>query len=112
MSRSEARKPEFDARLEYVRGLLEGGELSDDERRDRTLAELASVVGGLAAEVQELRREVASLRAEDSAGAAGPRVTALCCPLCRAEVGAGALAKGLGPVEAPCPRCGTVLIFE
>lgn len=97
---------EIDGRLEYVRGLLEGGELTDDERRDRALARLADLVSDLAAEVRDLRFELREWRAT---GDTGVRLETLYCPACGRPIAVDPASLGQGPTDVVCTHCRAVL---
>lgn len=100
---------EIDGRLEYVRGLLEGGDLTDDERRDRALARLADLVSDLAIEVRDLRSEVRDLRA---GGGGAARVETLYCPACGRQIEMDPAMLGPGPTDVVCTHCRAVLEVE
>jgi len=112
------RQPEVDGRLEYVRGLLEGGELSPDERRDRTMAELAAAVAALSGTVGDLRAEVAALRVASRVEEphTGPRthpaVQSIFCPGCGAVIPIGDAFDAPGVQVLPCRACGAVVELE
>jgi len=101
----------IDSRLEYVRGLIEGAELSPDERRDRSVAELAAAVAELAAGLRDVRGEVSRMRpsrAELSARG-GSRPECLFCPICASKIPLPEPEDGPAPAEVGCPSCGAVL---
>ncbi len=108
---------EPDSRLEYVRGLLEGSELTEDERRDRALTALvahltqqADTLAELRASVETLRAEVADLRA--GAGQAAPEGAAIYCAVCGAAIPLLAPWNASGPNEVTCQRCGAEMVLE
>jgi hypothetical protein len=114
MPRSEPdNEQEIDGRLEYVRGLLEGGELTDEERRERALARLTDLVAELTTEVGGLRAEVRELRASSqppAGAAAAPEM--LFCPSCGRELAIEPGALGRGPTEISCGHCRAILEVE
>ncbi len=101
---------QMEGRLEYVRGLLEAQELTEDERRDRALVALVDQVSALTTRVAELTAEVTVLRArlvapESAAPEPGARV--VFCPACAARIPLPRL--GSTPLELDCPQCGATL---
>jgi len=113
------RQPEIDGRLEYVRGLLEGGELPPDERRDRTVAELAAAVADLSAAVRDLGAEVTALHADGRSAGPSPGARAqaetmqsIFCPGCGAVIPAGEALRSPGVHVLPCRACGAVVELE
>ncbi len=112
---------ESDSMLEYVRGLLEGSELTEDERRDKALAALVShlsrqteTVAELAAAVEVLRGEVAELRTGRavSAAPAAPDGVTVYCAVCGAAIPLLAPWDPSGPNEVVCHRCGAEMTLE
>jgi hypothetical protein len=101
-----------DSRLEYVRGLLEAQELTEDERRDRALLALVDQVTELSSRVARLTDEVQELRIRGSVEV--PRATepteSVFCPGCATRIGVPAGAHA--PIEVRCPRCEATLEVE
>lgn len=110
MARSDPdSQQEIDGRLEYVRGLLEGGELTDDERRDRALSRLADLVSDLAAEVRDLRAELGDVRVRGNGAA---QMETLYCPACGRQIELDPASLGPGPTDVVCVHCRAVLEVE
>lgn len=110
------------ARADYLRGLVQGGELTPDERRDRSLATLIELVAELTGEVHALRDELAGIRNALASLAAGSRDdlpaassggrATVYCPGCGRAIQLRGELDAPGPVSIACAACGAVLDLD
>lgn len=108
----------MEGRLEYVRGLLEAQELTEDERRDRALVALVDQVAELSAgfamltgEVAALREQLARARGTESSPSALPAATeTVFCPGCAGRIPLPS--RRPARFEVDCPQCGATLEVE
>jgi hypothetical protein len=109
---------QLEGRLEYVRGLLEAQELTEDERRDRALVALVDQVSELSAGFALLTGEVAALRSQlaQARGSAAepvaqpPATETVFCPGCAGRIPLPS--RRPARFEVDCPQCGATLEVE
>lgn len=100
------------ARVSYLRGVLDGQKLSQDERLELVLStfvdvsdKLLEVLAEVREEQSEIRRLLASLRPGDPVEPRAELAPQLSCPQCGQRLAIGPELLERGPVELTCPEC-------
>jgi len=100
------------ARVSYLRGVLDGQKLSQDERLELVLSTFVDVTDKLLEVLAEVREEQAEIRRLLAGfGPSGPGeaqadpAPQLSCPQCGQRLAIGPELLEQGPVELTCPEC-------